>query len=151
MIDGVRATLSYSYPVSQLRLANQLPNIPAKTLLLMKRRPAFNPFEGRDGSDRYGLARNVGAMSGNVRYWHKADMLNALTNVRFWGQSGHGPTAAYQSRFMSTRPNKARGGRKKCSGLRLGPPGWRSLAKHELLELFLGTPWSIVSPLAVKI
>jgi hypothetical protein len=22
-------------------------------------------------------------------YWHKADMLNALTNVRFWGQSGH--------------------------------------------------------------
>ena len=25
----------------------------------------------------------------NVRLWHKADMLNALTNVRFWGQSGH--------------------------------------------------------------
>jgi predicted dinucleotide-binding enzyme len=25
----------------------------------------------------------------NVRYWHKADMLNALMNVRFWGQSGH--------------------------------------------------------------
>jgi len=25
----------------------------------------------------------------NVGYWHKADMLNALTNVRFWGQSGH--------------------------------------------------------------
>jgi hypothetical protein len=25
----------------------------------------------------------------DVRYWHKADMLNALTNVRFWGQSGH--------------------------------------------------------------
>jgi len=24
----------------------------------------------------------------DVRYWHKADMLNALTNVRFWGQSG---------------------------------------------------------------
>ena len=23
-----------------------------------------------------------------VRFWHKADMLNALTNVRFWGQSG---------------------------------------------------------------
>ena len=30
----------------------------------------------------------------DVRFWHKADMLNALTNVRFWGQSGHGPTAA---------------------------------------------------------
>ena len=29
----------------------------------------------------------------NVRYWHKADMLNALTNVRFWGQSGRlGPS-----------------------------------------------------------
>jgi hypothetical protein len=25
----------------------------------------------------------------NVRYWHKADMLNALTNVRFWEQTGH--------------------------------------------------------------
>jgi hypothetical protein len=25
----------------------------------------------------------------HVGYWHKADMLNALTNVRFWGQSGH--------------------------------------------------------------
>jgi len=24
----------------------------------------------------------------DVRYWHKADMLNALANVRFWGQSG---------------------------------------------------------------
>jgi hypothetical protein len=22
--------------------------------------------------------------------WHKADMLNALTNVCFWGQSRHG-------------------------------------------------------------
>ena len=27
--------------------------------------------------------------SDNVRLWHKADMLNALTNVGFWGQSGH--------------------------------------------------------------
>jgi hypothetical protein len=24
----------------------------------------------------------------NVCLWHKADMLNALANVRFWGQSG---------------------------------------------------------------
>ena len=24
-----------------------------------------------------------------VRFWHKADMLNALTNVRFGGQGGH--------------------------------------------------------------
>jgi len=35
----------------------------------------------------------------DVGYWHKADMLNALTNVRFWGQSGHWPTAAYRTRF----------------------------------------------------
>jgi hypothetical protein len=35
-------------------------------------------------------------------------MLNALMNVRFWGQSGDWPTAAYQSRFMSTRPNWSR-------------------------------------------
>jgi len=26
---------------------------------------------------------------GGLRFWHKADMLNALTNVRLWGQSGH--------------------------------------------------------------
>ena len=25
----------------------------------------------------------------DVRFWHKADMLNALTNVRYWGQNGH--------------------------------------------------------------
>jgi hypothetical protein len=24
----------------------------------------------------------------DVCFWHKADMLNALTNVRFWGLSG---------------------------------------------------------------
>ncbi len=30
----------------------------------------------------------------NVRLWHLADMLNAPTNVLFWGQSGHG--RAYQ-------------------------------------------------------
>ena len=24
----------------------------------------------------------------NVSLWHKADMCNALANVRFWGQSG---------------------------------------------------------------
>ena len=26
---------------------------------------------------------------GGVCLWHKADMLKALTNVRFWAQSGH--------------------------------------------------------------
>jgi hypothetical protein len=45
------------------------------------------------------LARNInqrqelaigltGSEKPNVRYWHKADMLNALANVRFCGQSG---------------------------------------------------------------
>jgi hypothetical protein len=47
----------------------------------------------------------MGYAETDVRYGYKADMLNALTNGRFWGQSGHGPTAAYQTRFMSTRPS----------------------------------------------
>ena len=33
-------------------------------------------------ADRAGLA------PANVRFWHKADMPLALTNVRFWGLSG---------------------------------------------------------------
>ena len=41
----------------------------------------------------------------DVRLWHKPDMLNALTNVRFWAQTGHWPTAACQCRFISTRPS----------------------------------------------
>ena len=41
----------------------------------------------------------------HLRLWHIADVSLGLTNVRFWGQSGHGPTAAYQSRFMSIRPS----------------------------------------------
>src|SRR4051812_43497427 len=36
-------------------------------------------------------------------------MLNAVTNVRFWEQTGQRPTAAYQSRFMSTRPSQLDG------------------------------------------
>jgi hypothetical protein len=32
-----------------------------------------------------------------VRYWHKADMLNPLANVRFWGQSGHDSNGAVMS------------------------------------------------------
>ena len=35
---------------------------------------------------RYGYPAASGA---NVCFWHKADMLNALTNVRFWEQTGH--------------------------------------------------------------
>jgi hypothetical protein len=27
----------------------------------------------------------------DVRYWHKADILVMLSDVRFWGQSGHQP------------------------------------------------------------
>jgi hypothetical protein len=47
---------------------------------------------------------STGDRSSHDRYWHKADMLNALTNVGFWGQSGHGPTAAYQSRYTAYPP-----------------------------------------------
>jgi hypothetical protein len=31
----------------------------------------------------------AGAARWNIRYWHEADMLHALTNVRFGAQSGH--------------------------------------------------------------
>ena len=34
-------------------------------------------------------SQDNGAVRLDVRLWHKADMLNAPTNVRFWGQSGH--------------------------------------------------------------
>jgi hypothetical protein len=37
------------------------------------------------GRARFGL---TGSEKPNVRYWHKADMLNALANVRFCGQGG---------------------------------------------------------------
>ena len=43
------------------------------------------------------LARLSPVEATNVRFWHKADMHTALTNVRFRGQSR-------QCRFMSTRP-----------------------------------------------
>jgi hypothetical protein len=35
------------------------------------------------------MARFFGTPSRHVRKWHKADMLNALMNVRFWEQTGH--------------------------------------------------------------
>jgi hypothetical protein len=35
------------------------------------------------------MRRSVCEVANYVRLWHKADMLNSLTNVRFWGQSGH--------------------------------------------------------------
>jgi hypothetical protein len=32
---------------------------------------------------------DISRRDSHVRFWHIADMPNALTNVRFWGQSGH--------------------------------------------------------------
>jgi hypothetical protein len=32
-----------------------------------------------------GSYTDVWQFATDVGYWHKADMLNALTNVRFWG------------------------------------------------------------------
>ena len=55
MIDGVRATLSYSYPVPQQRVWQK--NIRPKALLLMKRRPAFDPI--RDGSGPMALLETL--------------------------------------------------------------------------------------------
>src|SRR6478736_1688426 len=53
-----------------------------------------------------------------VRYWHKADMLNALANVRFWAQSGHG-TALRSVHFRLPR----------CSYL-LNPAASRTDLRH---------------------
>ena len=39
-----------------------------------------------------------------VRHWHIADVPLGFANVCFWGQSGYGPTDAYQTRFMSAWP-----------------------------------------------
>jgi hypothetical protein len=41
------------------------------------------------GSLRPPRIRKLHGRGQNVCLWHKADMLNALTNVRFWEQSGH--------------------------------------------------------------
>jgi len=50
----------------------------------------FGPHPSHiDSSQRTDMSRGPPRMRANVRFWHKADMLNALTNVRFWGQTGH--------------------------------------------------------------
>ena len=33
------------------------------------------------------MGERLAALIRNVRFWHKADMLNALTNDRFWGKA----------------------------------------------------------------
>ncbi len=40
------------------------------------------------------MARHACGMGLQVCLWHKADMLNALANVCFWVESGHGPRTA---------------------------------------------------------
>src|SRR6476469_7389601 len=39
--------------------------------------------------DPWGTCSDSGQKT-DVRLWHKADMLNALTHVRFWGQRRYG-------------------------------------------------------------
>ena len=46
-------------------------------------------FTGQRGSSYIPTLDSEAGGRADVRLWHKADMLNALTNVRFWGQSGH--------------------------------------------------------------
>ena len=36
---------------------------------------------------------NANPLMPDVCYWHKADIPPALTNVRYWGESGHGVDA----------------------------------------------------------
>jgi hypothetical protein len=38
----------------------------------------------------------------NVRYWHKADMLNALTNVRFERKIGHDASSLMAAQTQET-------------------------------------------------
>jgi hypothetical protein len=38
---------------------------------------------------RSGYINHAVGRKGHVRYWHLADMPRALTNVCYWGQSGH--------------------------------------------------------------
>ena len=55
----------------------------------------------------------------DVSSWHQADILNALANVGFWGQSGQGLPAAHQ-RHAANEVKQAGIG-KRLSG---GPSGW---------------------------
>ena len=45
------------------------------------------PFAGVDGNanaDRSGLSKRTDEVN-NVRFWHKADISQLTSNVRFWG------------------------------------------------------------------
>jgi hypothetical protein len=55
---------------------------PSADCLIIHKQSKYGERLGRheDGS----TAILAGTMR-NVRFWHKADMLNALTDVRFWG------------------------------------------------------------------
>jgi hypothetical protein len=72
------------------------------------------------------LERLPGSALVECLIWHIADMGTALENVCFWGQSGHSPTAAYQTRFMSTRPSYSLDAERRFF-LRLCWPGLDSL------------------------
>jgi hypothetical protein len=54
----------------------------------------------------------------NVRFWHKADMLNALINVRFGGKNGHGAELAACPLLTHSGHLGARSSTADCSLLR---------------------------------
>ena len=81
----------------------------------------------------------------NVCYWHLADMLFMLANVRFWGQSRRRPTAASQSRFMSTRPSRRETLHVDCqSGTRPGASSATVRAPRESVVKTLATHASAI-------
>ena len=62
----------------------------------------------------------MGYAETDVRYGHKADMLNALTNVRFWGQSGHGADLS----VCPLMTQSGRGTKRFGNQSRAGAPAW---------------------------
>jgi hypothetical protein len=76
--QGDHARISPSVTKRQLERAKQLIN--SKGVLRRKSQATANYRRGLSGLGMPVVPNH----SLDVRYWHLADMLNALTNVRFW-------------------------------------------------------------------
>ena len=55
------------------------------------------------------LREDSSCQLGAVHTWHKADMVTALSDVRFWGQSGRGPEGLSYLRKFTTNAREPRG------------------------------------------
>jgi small conductance mechanosensitive channel len=84
-------------------LQGTLSNVAAGVMLLI-----FRPFRLGDSIEVAGKSVRPGYRFGLGTLWHLAAILNSLTNVRFWGQSGH----AWRSSSMSANDPKQTSGAK---------------------------------------